>query len=121
VVSYKSPTIDTTLRTFEIKCVLPLSGKNEVPGALADITVLLESRPGVGVPTKAIQLRGGRPVVFVVEGNVARMVPVEPGIDTDGWTELAGNNLEAGAPVVSMGQFLLNDGTPVNVQQREAR
>jgi len=121
VLMYRSPTIDTKLRTFEIKCVLDKPGDGIVAGAIAEIQVIIESRKAVGVPSEAIQIRGGRPVVFIVEDGEARMVPVETGIETDGWVEIRGGTLNAGAPVISMGQFMVSDGAAVAVQKKEAR
>ncbi|MCC6489086.1 MAG: efflux RND transporter periplasmic adaptor subunit [Candidatus Hydrogenedentes bacterium] len=119
-VSYKSPTIDPTLRTFEIKCVISDPPQNVVPGAMADISVYLAQRDGLGVPAAAVQVRGNHPVVFVAEGQTARMVEIVPGLETAGWKECRGGGLQDGTQVVTMGQFLLNDGSPIAVQ-KEAR
>lgn len=117
VVSYKSPTIHPKLRTFEVKCLIPDPPENVVPGAMADVEVVLAQRTGLGAPTDAIRLRGDRPVVFVVEEDTARMVEVEPGLETAGWVEVRGDGLAEGTAVVTMGQFLLKDGSPVTVQK----
>ena len=117
VITYKSPTIDPMLRTFEIKCVVTNPRPNIVPGAMADVSVYLVRRDGLGVPASAIQVRNERPVVFVIDGQAARMIEVEPGLETAGWKECRGDRLQAGMPVVTMGQFLLNDGSPVTVQK----
>jgi len=117
--AYKSPTIHPKLRTFEIKCLLTDPPDGVVPGAMAQIEVVLEQRTAVGVPSAAVQWRGDRPVVFVVEDNVARIVAIETGLETDGWTELRAGPVHAGTPVVTMGHHLVEDGTPVTVR-REA-
>jgi RND family efflux transporter MFP subunit len=120
VVSYKSPTIDPTLRTFEIKCVLTDPAEGVVPGAMADVEVLLAQREGLGVPTDAVQERKERSVVFVIQDGSAHMVEVETGIETDGWTELSGGPIEKGAPVVTMGQYMVEEGTAVTVRKEES-
>jgi len=117
VISYKSPTIHKKLRTFEIKCVVEAPPEGVVPGAMAEIEVLLAQRQGLGVPTVSLQQRGGRTVVFLVEKDVARMVEVETGFESDGWIELKGESLREKATVVTMGQFLLEEGTRVTVQK----
>ena len=119
-VTYKSPTVQPELRTFEIKCLLSGPRDGVVPGAIAELEVLLASREGLGVPTEAIQQRIGRSVVFVVDGDTARMVDVTPGLQNDGWTEVAAEGLAAGAAVVTMGQYQLNDGASVTVQKEHA-
>ncbi|MBU1056461.1 MAG: efflux RND transporter periplasmic adaptor subunit [Proteobacteria bacterium] len=117
IISYKSPTIHEKMRTFEIKCVIKNPPENVVPGAMAEIEVLLAQRKGLGVPKASLQQRGGRTIIFLVEKDVARMVEVETGLESDGWIELKGNNLHEKTFVVSMGQFLLEEGTRVTVQK----
>jgi len=117
VITYKSPTIHPKLRTFEIKCILQNPPEGVTAGAMAQIVVVLESRRGAGVPSEALQLRGGRPVVFVVENNVTREIPVETGIESEGWTEIRSDGLTEGMAVVTMGQYMVEAGTPVTVQQ----
>ncbi len=117
VITYKSPTIQPKLRTFEIKCVLRDPPAGVTSGAMAQIVVVLESRQGLGVPSAAFQERGGRSVVFVVENDAARAVPVETGIESDGWTEIRAGDLKEAAPVVTIGQYMIEAGTPVVIQQ----
>lgn len=121
VITYKSPTIDPKLRSFEIKCVLHDPPEGVAPGAMAQLVVVLESRQGIGVPSEAIQQRGGQAVVFVIENDTARQVPVTTGIETGGWTEIREGDLAEGAPVVTMGQYMVEAGTAVTVQQQEEK
>ena len=76
---------------------------------------------GVGVPTAAVQQRGGRSVVFTVDGEEVRTIHVKTGREMDGWTEIAEGELPAGTPVVTMGQHLVEDGTPVSLAQETAQ
>lgn len=117
VVTYKSPTIDPKLRVFEVKCLVEDPPAGVAPGAMADIVVILETRRGLGVPSEAIQLRGGRSVVFVVENNVAQQKVVTTGFESNGWTELAQSDVAEGDAVVTMGQYMVEQGTAVSVQQ----
>lgn len=121
VVTYKSPTVDPKLRVFEVKCLLTSPPQGVAPGAMADIVVVLESREGLGVPTRAVQQRGDRDVVFVIENDVARQKTVKTGFEGDGWIELIEGDVEAGAAVVSMGQTMIAEGTAVTVQQQEGK
>jgi RND family efflux transporter MFP subunit len=116
-VSYKSPTINPKLRTFEIKCIVSNPPKGVVPGAMAEIQVLLAQRERLGVPAEALQARGGASVLFVVDDGAARMIPVETGLDTDGWVEVTSGEVSESTPVITMGQYLVNDGSPVTVQE----
>ena len=119
VVDYRSPNINPKLRTFEVKCTLTDPPDGVVSGAIAEVVLLLAEREGLGVPREALQERGGNSVVFVVAGESASMLPVSTGFETDGLVEVQGEGIAAGTPVVTMGQFLLNDGTPVSVQRGE--
>lgn len=120
-VAYKSPTVNPKLRTFEVKALVESPPPSVAPGCLAEVVVVLDGRPGVGVPTAAILQRGGESVVFVVDGEQARKLPVRTGRSSRGWTEILSGELAAGTPVLSMGQQLVDDGTPVSVAREEAR
>lgn len=120
-VTYKSPTVDPKLRTFEIEGTVESPPAGLVPGCLAKITVVMDGRLGVGVPTVAVQRRGGESVVFVVDGEQIRMIQIKTGREMDGWTEIAKGELPAGTPVVTMGQHLVEDGTPVSLAQEFSR
>jgi len=114
--SYKSPAIEPSLRSFEVKCRVTDPPDGLVPGAIAQLDVLLEARDGLGVAAEAVQLRAAQQVVFVVENGTAKMVAVETGLHTGGWVELLGDAVAEGQAVVTMGQLLIEDGTPVTVQ-----
>jgi multidrug efflux pump subunit AcrA (membrane-fusion protein) len=116
-VSYKSPTIQPKMRTFEIKCLLESPPDGVAPGAMADIAVVLMSRQGLGVPVATIQQRGGKPVIFVVDGNVARRKEIQVGLESDGWIEILDSDVNEAASVVTMGQYMLDDGTEVSIQK----
>ncbi len=115
-VSYKSPEIQAALRTFEIKCLIESPPEGIVPGAIANIQAVLRAAPGVGVPHEVVQVRNGKQVVFVVEDDVAKAIPIETGLTMDGWTEVLNGVVASGAPVIAMGCNLVNDGSPVAVQ-----
>ncbi len=113
-VTYRSPTIDPTLRTFEIKGLLEQPGDAVVPGQMADLTLVFETRQGLGVATAAVLVRSGQTVVFVAQDGQALARPVETGLQNDGWTEIL-SGLEAGETVVIEGQTQLHDGMAVEV------
>jgi multidrug efflux pump subunit AcrA (membrane-fusion protein) len=117
IVSYKSPTINPKLRTFEVKSILKNPPQGVVPGAIAQIEVILESRKGLGVPAVAIQKRNDQSVIFVIKNDTAHMVSVKTGLENDGRTEIVDGNLVENTPVVSMGQSMIEEGTLVSVQK----
>lgn len=114
VVTYRSPTIDQALRTFEVKCAITGNADWAVAGALVEISALLSEREGLGVPVEAVLTRGERKVVFIPDGGKARMRPVQAGLETDGWLEVSGEGITPGVLVITKGQFLLNDGSVIS-------
>jgi len=116
-ISYKSPTIDARMRTFEVKCLLKDPPDGIAPGAMARTVGVLESREGLGVPSAAIKQRGGQNVVFVVTDNVSHQVTVRPGIENEGWIEIREGELDEQSDVVTMGQYMIEEGTKVTVQE----
>jgi RND family efflux transporter MFP subunit len=119
LISYKSPTVNPKLRTFEIKSLIADAPAFIVPGAMAEIAVVLEQRTGLGVPTEAVQQRSSQAVLFVIRDGQAVQQVVQTGLETDGWVELLAGELTEEDAVVTRGQFLLDDGSAVSVQKGE--
>ncbi|HOX38397.1 MAG TPA: efflux RND transporter periplasmic adaptor subunit [Candidatus Brocadiia bacterium] len=116
-VSYKSPTVDPTLRTFEIKCDLAGDGARIVPGALVDAVAIFSQREAVAVPSESVQRRAGGLALFIADGQIARMKMIQTGLESDGWIEVTGGEIKAGDRVAVKGQFLLNDGSVITEQK----
>ena len=113
-VTYRSPTINPVLRTFEIKGKVETADGLAVPGQMADLTLVFETRAGIGIPSSAILVRAGKPVVFVVQDGKAVAKEVQTGFQNDAWTEIL-SGLAAGELVATEGQTQLRDGMPVEV------
>ena len=113
-VTYRSPTINTVLRTFEIKGKIENPGDRAVPGSMADLTLVFETRQGLGVPSASILVRNGKSTVFVVQEGKAVAREVTGGLQNDGWTEIL-SGLNAGESVVTEGQTQLRNDMPVEV------
>ena len=113
-VTYRSPVINPVLRTFEIKGKVAAADGLAVPGQMADLTIVFETRAGLGVPSASILDRGGQPTVFVVQDGKAFAREVQTGLQNDGWTEIL-SGLAAGETVVTEGQTQLRDDLPVEV------
>ena len=114
VVAYRSPVINPTLRTFEIKGKVAAADGLAVPGQMADLTIVFETRSGLGVPSASILTRNGKAIVFVAQDGKATAREVQTGLQNDAWTEIV-SGLEAGESVVTEGQTQLRDGLPVDV------
>ncbi|HNW11794.1 MAG TPA: efflux RND transporter periplasmic adaptor subunit [Candidatus Rifleibacterium sp.] len=124
VVSFKSPEISTELRTFQIKCQVSDPNKLLVPGALAEITILLAEKNGLAVPAATILNRDNGKAIFRVEENRARMIMVTTGLENEGFYEVTAINqadsLKQGDLIISGGQHLINDGQQVQMQTNES-
>ena len=113
-VTTRSPVIDPTLRTFEIKGRVEATDGLAVPGQMADLTIVFETRSGLGVPSASILTRNDRAIVFVAQDGKAVAKEVQTGFQNDAWTEIL-SGLAAGESVVTEGQTQLRDGLPVEV------
>jgi RND family efflux transporter MFP subunit len=113
LISYRAPTINPTLRTFEIKGVVDTSTVAAVPGGMATLTILFESREGPGVPSSSILTRKGQSVVFTIRDGRAYQTPVTTGFQNGTSTEIV-SGLKAGDTVVTEGQTLLRDNLAVD-------
>lgn len=120
-VTFKNPVIHQKLRTFEIKARLENPPVGVVPGAMAEVTVTLVERQGLGIPREAVLRRSQGPAFFSVLDGCALLVPIQTGLETDGWMEITGEGLAPGMPVVRMGQERLNDGIPVTAVKEGAK
>lgn len=84
------------------------------PGMFAKVRIVLSEKPAAQVvPTGAVITRNGDNAVFIVDEDQskARYVPVEIGISTPLITEILSPELRG--KVVTLGQHLLEDGSPV--------
>lgn len=114
-VTFKSPEISTELRTFQIKCSLPSSKEALVPGALAELRLILSRRRNLAVPAAAILNRDNGKVIFIADKNKARMIRVITGIEYEGFCEVSAESLKEGDIVIIKGQHLLNDGHDIQL------
>lgn len=114
-VTYKSPEISPELRTFKIKCHTLNDSKFMVPGGLANLTLVLETRSGLAVPTSALVNRNNSKAVFIAENGKAKLVKVSVGLENEGYTEVTSSQLKAGDKVIVVGQHMVNDGSSIAV------
>ena len=118
-VSEVSPVLDTTTRTMAIKLRLSPPDPRVKVGMYARIRLITDSiRNAIVIPAGTIVTRDGENYVFkIVPGggqSVARLQKVSRGMTVDDRCEIT-EGLAAGDEIVSKGQSLLNDGSPVRV------
>jgi multidrug efflux pump subunit AcrA (membrane-fusion protein) len=119
-VVFKSPTINPKLRTFEIKCFVPNAKKDLIPGMLADVNLIIETKKSIGVPRESLIQRQGRVVVFIAQkNNTARMETVTTGLTSNNWIEVTSDNIKQGEAIITQGHYLLNDKQSILIKQQE--
>ncbi len=104
--------IDTTTGTVKGRAIF--DNRNEVffPNQFVNTRLLVKTLQGVTlIPTSAIQQNGATSFVYVVQGNVARLRGVKPGVTEAGKTEVDG--LSAGEVVADSSFDKLQDKATV--------
>jgi membrane fusion protein (multidrug efflux system) len=110
-----NPRIDAAGRSLEVRAELPNSDGRLRPGMFARVRVAVGDRAdALLVPEEAIVPQGEGFLVYKVEGDVARRVPVRLGVRRDGQVELLGA-VKAGDRIVTAGVRVQRDGQPVRV------
>ncbi len=109
-----APMLQETSRTAQIEILVENASLALKPGMFARLRVVLDERERAQlVPAQALVRREAGAGLFLVdrEQRTARFVPVEPGIRTAQAVEIFSPGIED--PVVTLGQHLLSDGSPV--------
>lgn len=109
---YKSPVVNPSLRTFEVKG--KIAGNGEIaPGMMVDMTIVFEAREGLAVPTGAVLSRGGKSIVFVSANGKAVKREVRIGLQNEGYAEVL-EGLSATDKVIVEGHTLVRDGSEIS-------
>jgi len=106
--------IDANTRTMGVRATCPNSDGALVPGAFAEVEVLLPERETLTVPSFALvpELRGQK--VFLYRGGKAEARPVETGLRTEDRVEIV-DGLAPGDTLITSGLLQLKSGAPVTV------
>lgn len=105
-------------RTLEVEAEFASGGDSGLmPGATADVEIILESRPGsLRIPTRAV-LEGSR--VLVVRGDELVSVPIRVGMKNWEFTEVLGGLAEGDAVVVSLDKEEIKAGAKAVIEGEE--
>lgn len=108
-----APVFDPATRQARVEVEVPNPDGLLSPGSFVRVAVVLDrEEDATVVPVEALVERGGQDVVFVVDGDVVRQIPVTVGLRERDHVQVR-NVL--GGPVVTLGQQTLSDGAPVKV------
>ena len=128
-ITYRGDSINNTLRTFKIKALVKNESGKLASGMMTNMTLIMEKRTGLALPTHCVIERGQGNVIFLVNNGKAQEVVVETGLVNDGFTEIRSAKIRAEdgsyAPVtlekdveaISEGQYLVIHGDPVTVSR----
>ncbi len=115
-----NPSVDPVSRTFQVESAVPNASGTLRPGGFAKASILTDrTSEATVVPIESIVKFAGVTKLFVVDGQLARPIDVETGLEGMGWVEVTGK-LPEQARVVTTGQTQLADGTAVVVREPEA-
>ncbi len=110
-----SPEVDPVTHTFRAEVAVRNPGGLLRPGMFVEVSLVVEQRNEVPVvPREAVTERGGRRVVFVLDGQRVVRREVVLGLGDDEVAEVR-QGLEVGERVVVRGLETLTDGTRVSV------
>ncbi len=117
-----SPTIDPESRTCRVLMRFRNDDGRIRPGMFVRASIAGQSfEDRLLVPRAAILTRDGRPLLFRVEGDRAKWVYVELGLQNDYVVEIArvlqGGPLNAGTPVVISNHLTLSDNAKVKIKK----
>jgi multidrug efflux pump subunit AcrA (membrane-fusion protein) len=111
------PGADPASRTFPVKVTVANPGGLLKAGMFARVSVRTGAgRKGLFLPKDAVVRRGGKEFVFVVNGDAAKQVSVQTGVEVGGQVEVRGDGLTAGQRVVTLGNEFLQPGMQVAPQ-----
>ena len=106
--------IDPGTRSLGVRATSPNTDGALVPGAFAEVQVLMPQRTAVTVPSYALvpELRGQR--VFLYKGGKADAVSVSTGLRTEDRVEIT-KGLAPGDTLITSGILQLKPGAPVTI------
>jgi RND family efflux transporter MFP subunit len=113
-----SPSVDPSSRTFQVETLIPNKRGLLRPGGLARASVVTDAAAKAAVvPMEAIVRYAGVTKIFLVDAGKARAIgDIQTGVEGRGWIEVISSQLPPSAAVVTTGQTLLADGTPVVIR-----
>jgi len=117
-----APEFREASRQARVEIEVPNPNLHLRPGMFAEIAIELERHAGLqSIPRDALLQRAEGFVVFTVDMDTeppqARRHRVEPGIRDGEWVEIVEPALSG--PVVTLGQHLLSEGTPVRLPEAD--
>lgn len=112
-----SPIVNSEDKTCAVFILMAGPGGEIRPGMHAEVEIAADIYAGkLLVPQEAVLVRGGRKLVFVVEGDLAKWRYVQTGLENDKFVEIT-DGVAAGEPVIVEGHFTLAHDAKVTIQK----
>ncbi len=117
VVDAISPVVNADDKTCAVHIVVGNPAEEIKPGMHAEVEIAAEVHEDrLIVPQEAVLTRGGRKLVFVVEGDLAKWRYVEIGIENERYAEIL-DGINAGEMVIVEGHFTMAHDARVVVRE----
>jgi membrane fusion protein (multidrug efflux system) len=117
-VFFISPQVDLNLRTFQVKAKVVNNPPLLNPGMFAHVKMITDvHEEALTVPWESVIQTESETYLYVVEGEVAKKIPVRTGKITNEWAEILDTNLLPGTTVILEGKFAVKDGAKVAVKE----
>jgi RND family efflux transporter MFP subunit len=106
-------TVDSATGMVTVRATMPNEGEVLWPGTLVTTEVTLRNEEAVVIPSFAVQVSQTGNFVFLVANGAAKVQPITVE-RTVGTESVISSGLSGGETVVTEGQLLLSNGTPVD-------
>jgi multidrug efflux pump subunit AcrA (membrane-fusion protein) len=121
IVSKVAPSIDRTTRTFLVEVQVPNQDGQCKPGSFAKARIKVGVSEGSAtIPISGLYSLAGINKIFIVDGNRAKELHVVVGEQSKDWVEIMSPALAPSWRVVTSGQRMLSEGTPI-VEREQAQ
>ncbi len=118
-VAFVNGKVDHLTRTFRVRIGVDNRSRTLKPGQYVRVRFRLRSQqPGPVVPVAALRYEEGDPVVYVLDGNVARKRHIRLGLQGRAVAQVI-EGLAAGEPLITDPVDLLADGMPVRLAHQD--
>jgi RND family efflux transporter MFP subunit len=105
-------TVDSTTGMITVRGIMSNQSETLWPGILVNTKLVIRTEEAVTVPTAAVQRSQNGNYVFIVQDGKAHVQPVNVSRTFQGISVIA-SGLSGGEDVVTDGQLLLSEGTPI--------
>jgi RND family efflux transporter MFP subunit len=105
-------TVDSTTGMITVRGIMSNQSETLWPGILVNTKLVIRTEEAVTVPTAAVQRSQNGNYVFIAQDGKAHVQPVDVSRTFQGISVIA-SGLSGGEDVVTDGQLLLSEGTPI--------